>query len=414
MGRRAVPDILTEPVLGHEIAPPDLVAAMKVDLGRNPTGWGHLWCARYLNMVLARLGLRPMTGDSRNIARSFRGYGNAAQPGTKGAIVVSSGHVAVATGRTCKGGNVETISGNSTGRVVAINCEMRARIIAWRMPIGVPEVVRNRDQIDLADRSAKPILRTPTKLTDLALYAYNEYLAEKPARIALATIGAAPIGDARKELLLAADAFGLNRDYMLAVAKVESGFACKQTTGQYKGTFQLSNHEFDTHLGGGGIMDCRRNAFAAASKFVTEKILFEHFVGREAAFEDMYLVHQQGLGGAIAHLTHPDRIAWRSMCATEEGIEKGAAWCKRAIWGNTLPAIKARAGSVEKLTSGEFVDHWNRRIAGLVGGTAPAFETASVKPASADRRKRAHHRGARMAYYQSSKESYNAGAEIPR
>jgi hypothetical protein len=29
-------------------------------------------------------------------------------------------------------------------------------------------------------------------------------------------------------------------------------------------------------------------------------------------------------------------IAWKSMCATNEGRQKGEKWCKRAIWQNTL------------------------------------------------------------------------------
>ena len=44
--------------------------------------------------------------------------------------------------------------------------------------------------------------------------------------------------------------------------------------------------------------------------------------------------------GAEEHVGHPERTAWKSMCATDEGREKGEKWCKRAIWANTLPAVK--------------------------------------------------------------------------
>jgi chromosome condensin MukBEF MukE localization factor len=50
------------------------------------------------------------------------------------------------------------------------------------------------------------------------------------------------------------------------------------------------------------------------------------------------------------------------MCATDEGQEKGERWCKRAIWGNTLPAIKHIWKSVDKLTSGAFVAMWQQRV----------------------------------------------------
>ena len=43
------------------------------------------------------------------------------------------------------------------------------------------------------------------------------------------------------------------------------------------------------------------------------------------------------------------------MCATDEGRQKGERWCKRAIWGNTLPADKHVWRSVNKLTSAAFI-----------------------------------------------------------
>ena len=51
------------------------------------------------------------------------------------------------------------------------------------------------------------------------------------------------------------------------------------------------------------------------------------------------------------------------MCATSEGMEKGEKWCKRAIWRNTLPAVKGASKSVDKLTSGAFVGMWRERVA---------------------------------------------------
>lgn len=43
----------------------------------------------------------------------------------------------------------------------------------------------------------------------------------------------------------------------------------------------------------------------------------------------------QGLQGAAEHLRDPSRVAWNSMCATDEGHERGSGWCRKAIWGNT-------------------------------------------------------------------------------
>jgi hypothetical protein len=51
------------------------------------------------------------------------------------------------------------------------------------------------------------------------------------------------------------------------------------------------------------------------------------------------------------------------MCATSEGREKGQKWCRRAIWGNTLPALKREWKSVDKVTSKAFVGMWRTRVA---------------------------------------------------
>ena len=51
------------------------------------------------------------------------------------------------------------------------------------------------------------------------------------------------------------------------------------------------------------------------------------------------------------------------MCATTEGMEKGEKWCKRAIWRNTVPAVKHAWKSVDKLTSRAFVGMWRERVA---------------------------------------------------
>jgi len=84
---------------------------------------------------------------------------------------------------------------------------------------------------------------------------------------------------------------------------------------------------------------------------------------KKPTLSDLYLIHQQGWEGAAEHISQPDRIAWKSMCATSEGREKGEKWCKRAIWRNTLPAVKDAWKSVDKLTSGAFVGMWRERVA---------------------------------------------------
>jgi hypothetical protein len=199
-------------------------------------------------------------------------------------------------------------------------------------------------------------------LSYLAYYAYSEVPPEtKPADTVLKSLEDIPRGTPVEEIKRVADAFGLDFKFMKAVAKVESDFNPKERTGSYIGLFQLSNAEFQQY-GSGEILDSRDNAVAAAYKFLTEDILFEITTHKKPTLNDVYLIHQQGWQGAAEHVSHSDRLAWKSMCATDEGRAKGEKWCKRAIWGNTLPAIKHIWKTVNNVTSGAFVGMWQQRV----------------------------------------------------
>jgi hypothetical protein len=199
-------------------------------------------------------------------------------------------------------------------------------------------------------------------LSYLAYYAYSEVPPEtKPADTVLKSLVDIPRGTPVEEIKRVADAFGLDFKFMKAVAKVESDFNPKERTGSYIGLFQLSNAEFQQY-GSGDILDSRDNAVAAAYKFLTEDILFEITTHKKPTLNDVYLIHQQGWQGAAEHVSHSDRLAWKSMCATDEGRTKGEKWCKRAIWGNTLPAIKHIWKTVNNVTSGAFVGMWQQRV----------------------------------------------------
>ena len=196
----------------------------------------------------------------------------------------------------------------------------------------------------------------------LADYVYSEVPPDKkPADIVLNSLKDIPVGTSIEEIKRASDAFGLNFNFMRAVARIESGFDPKQRTGSYIGLFQLSKAEFAKY-GSGDILNARDNAVAAAHKFAIEDKLFELSTHKKASFSDLYLIHQQGTQGAEEHVNHPNRIAWKSMCATGEGKAKGEKWCKRAIWENTLPSVKRVWKSVENLTSGVFLNMWQNQV----------------------------------------------------
>jgi hypothetical protein len=211
----------------------------------------------------------------------------------------------------------------------------------------------------------------------LIYYVWSELPpAEKPADIVLRSLKDIPVGTPVEEIKRASDTFGLDFNFMKAVARIESGFDPKQHTGSYIGLFQLSKYEFNK-FGSGQILDSRDNAVAAAYKVITEGILFEWVTQKKPTLSDLYLIHQQGWEGAAEHISHPDRIAWKSMCATSEGREKGEKWCKRAIWRNTLPAVKDAWKSVDKLTSGAFVGMWRERVVQFYTKYTAAAERAN-------------------------------------
>jgi hypothetical protein len=250
--------------------------------------------------------------------------------------------------------------------------------------------------VDLAHHDgALPVPATPGASDDAATlapvtrdfryliyYVWSELPpAEKPADIVLSSLKDTPVGTPVEEIKRASDAFGLDFNFMKAVAKIESGFDPKQRTGSYIGLFQLSKHEFDK-FGSGQIRDPRDNSVAAAYKMITEGILFEWVTHKKPTLSDLYLIHQQGWEGAAQHISRPDRIAWKSMCATSEGMEKGEKWCKRAIWRNTIPAVKRAWKSVDKLTSAAFVGMWRERVAHFESKYIAAAAAAAAEPAN--------------------------------
>jgi hypothetical protein len=284
----------------------------------------------------------------------------------------------------------ESVAGMATGKMAASYEPESGPSLMAQAEIGDDSI--ETKSVDLGHHDvARPVPTTrnasnPAPVTQdfryLIYYVWSELPpAEKPADIVLRSLKDTPVGTPVEEIKRASEAFGLDFNFMKAVARIESGFDPKQHTGSYIGLFQLSKYEFNK-FGSGQILDSRDNAIAAAYKVITEGILFEWVTHKKPTLSDLYLIHQQGWEGAAEHISQPDRIAWKSMCATSEGREKGEKWCKRAIWRNTLPAVKDEWKSVDKLTSGAFVGMWRERVAHfyskyMATATAAAAERAN-------------------------------------
>src|SRR5262249_47844425 len=186
-------------------------------------------------------------------------------------------------------------------------------------------------------------------------------------------------GNPHDEIREAAALYGLDLAMMMSIAKIESNFNPRARTGSYKGLFQLSDDEFKKY-GDGSIWDARDNARAAAHMLLVQAEKFRWALGHYPDYAERYIVHQQGIQGAIEHYTHPERVAWQSMCATDEGILKGEQWCRKCIWRNLLPQWKEKFGKVEKISSGDFVSLWTGRIDHLANRFSVAGGSVSPSP----------------------------------
>ena len=185
--------------------------------------------------------------------------------------------------------------------------------------------------------------------------------------------------DVDSAIASAAQAHGIDPDLLRRVAAIESAGNPRAVTGSYRGLFQLSAAEFG---GRGDIFSAEDNANAAAANFVRHIADFRRQNGRDPTAGELYLIHQQGAGGFAAHMAQPGRLAWESMFSTAEGQQRGRAWARQAIAGNLPPAVLARFGGVDNVTSQQFMDYWRSRVEGTSGSPAPS--SAPGAPASAD------------------------------
>jgi len=154
---------------------------------------------------------------------------------------------------------------------------------------------------------------------------------------------------------------GMDPKELKRIMRIESGGDASNRTGSYKGLFQLSEKEFAKHGGGGNIYDPEQNTMAAVNMFQKQNMAFKERTGRDMKPIDRYMVHQQGEAGYSAHLANPDKPAWESV----RGYYGSDEVAKKAIWGNIPDKDKKKFGSVENVTSKQFVsDVWAPRVEG--------------------------------------------------
>lgn len=175
----------------------------------------------------------------------------------------------------------------------------------------------------------------------------------------------------------AAERAGVDPGMLRTFVLIESGGRPDVTTGSYRGLLQLSPSEFRRYGGEGDIYDPDRNLMAGALKLKMESAGFKEKYGRDPTPTELYMIHQQGVGGSAAHMANPDKPAWENMFSTAEGRARGPEWSKKAIWGNVPDDVKARYGSVENMTSADFMKLWDDKVT-RIAGTPSASPTMAV------------------------------------
>lgn len=171
---------------------------------------------------------------------------------------------------------------------------------------------------------------------------------------------------------------GVPVETLRAFVSIESSGRPDAVTGSYRGLLQLSDNEFRRYGGQGNIFDPSANLNAGATKLKAESDRFAARYGRQPTADELYMLHQQGEGGAAAHMSNPSAPAWRNMASTAEGRQKGEGWARKAIWGNVPTDVRDRYGSVDNITSQQFMDLWRGKVSRFGGASAPA--QAAIAP----------------------------------
>jgi hypothetical protein len=172
----------------------------------------------------------------------------------------------------------------------------------------------------------------------------------------------------------ASERYSMPQSTLRAFAAIESGGNSRAKTGSYCGVYQLSHSEFRKYGGHGNIFDPKANTDVAARKLRSESDAFSQKYGRTPTATELYMIHQQGVGGAAMHMANPDAPAWLNMYLTDEGQRKGPGWARLAIWGNVPADQRAQfPGGVDSITSRQFMEMWATKMARFGGSARDAY-----------------------------------------
>jgi hypothetical protein len=156
----------------------------------------------------------------------------------------------------------------------------------------------------------------------------------------------------------AAAQYGLPADYLMRSAQIESGMnpAAKNPSSSAGGLFQFIDPTWNQYGRGAPKSDAIANTDAMARFTVDNRNHFRTALGRDPSPGEMYLMHQQGAGGAI-------------------NLLRNASAPAASVVGDKAIALNAGQPG---MTAGDFANLWTKKFA---GGSSPASGGGAVPPA---------------------------------
>jgi hypothetical protein len=238
----------------------------------------------------------------------------------------------------------------------------------------------SKAQTGQAPRPSVPA-QEPTRIDGVPIYAEARPFSGPQSRIALSNEARYAGGGIFSDIEELND---LPAGYLGKLYGIESTFGTNLVAkdSSARGPFQFTDSTGQQYgLRGPGFdnrMDLLQSAAAAGSLAVDNRASLARTLGRQPSAGELYLAHQQGIGGAKALLRNPDRSAFDALKVAYEGNEKKA-----------LAALVNNGGNLN-MSAAEFANKWISRMEraavsppGGYGGPAPLPRRRSEAPAVA-------------------------------
>lgn len=144
---------------------------------------------------------------------------------------------------------------------------------------------------------------------------------------------------------------GIDPSIMLAMAHIETGGSfnerAKNPGSSASGLFQFMKGTRGKYgLDGNTVFDARKNSEAGAKMLNENRAYFKKRFGREPSAGELYLMHQQGIGGGTALMASPNALAVDVLTRAHKGNRKRAE-----------EIIRKNGGRMD-MTAGQFADKW--------------------------------------------------------